>query len=407
MKKIFGRLSTVNNEVALCVLVTCLAISPDSSAQTCRRLPPDAVSWWPGNGDANDIVAANDGMLQNGAQFAPGTVSQAFSFDGIDDFVQVPDDPSLNPGSNDFTVDFWMNTTSSGVPRAVLNKRPICTHSSFWDIRMTGDGHLFVELDQDAAAANHNSFRSTIAVNDGNWHHVALVRQGTTATLHIDGQVRGSGTTTGITNINNTADLLCGEDPCVGVDVTEIYFGFLDEIQIFRRALSPCEVRSLFLADSAGACKGDSDSDGIVDYEDNCPAVPNAAQDNADSDQAGDACDCDSADPGVLTAPAEMGGLHVGIGDDVGKLAWCTAKYDHGSSTIYDVARGLAHELPVGSGASESCLNSGVMNPETTDLTVPEVGTSYWYLVRGRNSCGVGTYGFTSAGAERITGVCP
>ena len=45
--------------------------------------------------NANDIVGTNNGMLQGDATFAPGLVGQAFSFDGDDDFVLVPHDPSL------------------------------------------------------------------------------------------------------------------------------------------------------------------------------------------------------------------------------------------------------------------------------------------------------------------------
>lgn len=41
------------------------------------------VSWWPGDGNANDIIGGNHGTLQNGANFASGMVGQAFSFSGI------------------------------------------------------------------------------------------------------------------------------------------------------------------------------------------------------------------------------------------------------------------------------------------------------------------------------------
>ena len=55
------------------------------------------MSWWPGKENAQDVIGPNDGTLQGGTTFAPGMVGQAFSFDGIDDHVLVPDDPSLNP----------------------------------------------------------------------------------------------------------------------------------------------------------------------------------------------------------------------------------------------------------------------------------------------------------------------
>src|SRR3990172_10584822 len=182
----------------LILLFSLVAIS-HVGAQTCVQPPSGLVSWWPGDGNANDIQDSNPGTLQNEATFATGIVGQAFSFDGIDDFVRVSHNSNLNPGSADFTIDFWIRTTSAVV--AILNKRPVCAHSSFWGIRFAAN--TCIELDQDAAGTNYNPVCSTIPVNDGNWHHMAFVRQGVTATLYIDGAVRGSGSTSGVTNIVN------------------------------------------------------------------------------------------------------------------------------------------------------------------------------------------------------------
>lgn len=44
----------------------------------------------------------------------------------------------------------------------------------------------------------------------------------------------------------------------------------------------------------------DTDGDGIVDDEDNCPAIANPDQANFDSDGGGDACDPDDDNDGVL-----------------------------------------------------------------------------------------------------------
>ncbi|MGH7253236.1 MAG: hypothetical protein ACREIE_05490, partial [Nitrospiraceae bacterium] len=77
----------------LCGLVLLLVFTLVGNAaaqQTCTPPPPGLVSWWPGNGNSNDIADSNNGTLQNGATFVTGKVSQAFTFDGQDDFVQVP-----------------------------------------------------------------------------------------------------------------------------------------------------------------------------------------------------------------------------------------------------------------------------------------------------------------------------
>ena len=36
-------------------------------AQTCVQPPSGLVSWWPGDGTAEDIQGVNDGTLKNGA----------------------------------------------------------------------------------------------------------------------------------------------------------------------------------------------------------------------------------------------------------------------------------------------------------------------------------------------------
>jgi hypothetical protein len=55
---------------------------PDDSADTCVPPPAGLVSWWPGDGNAQDIIGPNDGTLQGGATFAPGVVGEAFKLNG-------------------------------------------------------------------------------------------------------------------------------------------------------------------------------------------------------------------------------------------------------------------------------------------------------------------------------------
>ena len=69
------------------------------------------VSWWTGDDSWTDLVGSNDGSPQNGAIFAAGKVGKAFSLDGVDDRVDVADNPSFNPGNGGFTLDAWVFKT--------------------------------------------------------------------------------------------------------------------------------------------------------------------------------------------------------------------------------------------------------------------------------------------------------
>jgi len=100
----------------------------------------------------------------------------------------------------------------------------------------------------------------------------------------------------------------------------------------------------------------------------------------------------------------------VGWDTDKQTLLWDSAA-PSGPGTVHDVVRGLVPQLPVGSGAGETCLATGTAAATLLDAVNPISGQGFWYDVRGRNACGIGTYGFkTQKGtpvAERVTVICP
>jgi len=154
-----------------------------------------------------------------------------------------------------------------------------------------------------------------------------------------------------------------------------------------------------------GASTLDTDGDGELDECDNCPSIANADQANADGDVAGNACDCAPMNAGAFAAPGEVTDLEFGV--DAATLSWASAAPGAGAGTVHDVARGAAHQLPVGSGAGENCLGHGIADDSAVYPAVPATRTGYWYLVRGRNFCGDGTWGSRSDGTPRATAVCP
>jgi hypothetical protein len=84
------------------------------------------IGYWSGDGNANDLSGnGNNGTLINGTTFVTGKVGQAFSLDGVDDLVEIPDNDLWAFGTDDFTIDLWVNFQSSDfgipdLPRAVF-----------------------------------------------------------------------------------------------------------------------------------------------------------------------------------------------------------------------------------------------------------------------------------------------
>jgi len=68
---------------------------------------------------------------------------------------------------------------------------------------------------------------------------------------------------------------------------------------------------------------------------------------------------------------------------------------------------GATAGLPVGGAGAEVCLVSGLSGSSTVPANAPAPGSALWYIVRGRNVCGAGTYGNTSDGTPRTSTTCP
>jgi len=70
------------------------------------------------------------------------------------------------------------------------------------------------------------------------------------------------------------------------------------------------------------------------------------------------------------------------------------------------VLRGSLAGLPVG-GPGELCLAMALEDTSLVDPDAPSAGAGFFYLVRGHNVCGSGSYGTSSDGQPRTTAACP
>ena len=83
----------------------------------CDPAPSGLVAWWPGEGNANDVVGGNNGTMMYGAAFTNGEVNQAFNLPGVSPCsrpstgpeVLVPDSNLWAFGTNSFSIELWAN----------------------------------------------------------------------------------------------------------------------------------------------------------------------------------------------------------------------------------------------------------------------------------------------------------
>jgi hypothetical protein len=110
-----------------------------------------------------------------------------------------------------------------------------------------------------------------------------------------------------------------------------------------------------------------------------------------------------------VPAPGDVGNtVSVNKAGTDANLAWTLAP----NATNSDALRGGLNAFPIGPGGGEELCFPNIAGTVLTDPAVPSVGSGYWYLIRGRNTCaGAGTYGNQglsgSPGALRVSATCP
>lgn len=281
-----------HSRILLAGIFLVTGIAGPAAAQECVRPPAGLVSWWPGDGNADDIQGGNDGVLMNGAGFAPGMVGQAFRLDGVDDHVLIGNPESLK--LQDFTLGAWVKPDRLSVSFppgdiAILQYGRggygilLCTVSGQSSCNPVRNGSISLTK-VDFSNVSVSNFPDT------DWHHVAVTKSGSAVVMYLDG----------------VASLAPSYDPgfffssslAIGIrtDVPSArgsaFRGLIDEVEVYDRALGAPEIQAVFNAGTAGKCgRSDEDGDGIPDASDNCPFTPNPAQQDADVDGSGDACD--------------------------------------------------------------------------------------------------------------------
>lgn len=246
------------------IVFIALAFAGHTSAQTCVEPPAGLVGWWPGDGNADDIVDGNHGTMINGAKFASGKVGQAFSFNGISTYVKVNSSPSLDL-TGDFTIDAWVRPNDGyGSPQNIYNHidivgrwGPAGIGKAAYLLAVNPIGKVYVMTHDGYNPTSVLTSNTKIPVNI--WSHVTGVRENTKLNIYINGVLDVNYLDNSVAPQKSYLSLTIGQEneECDGCNNPggNNFDGLIDEVEIYNRALSQNEVFAIFNAGSAGKCK--------------------------------------------------------------------------------------------------------------------------------------------------------
>jgi len=249
------------------ILLLIFTLTGQAEAQTCVQPPTGLVSWWPGDGNANDILDGNNGTLIGGATFAAGKVGLAFSFDGIDDAVDIPRNPTIF-ALTEGTVDMWVRILdlSSFTTRlfSIADAGPAPFSSDQWSLDYRNEGPGFGNIQVTLVSGGSlvsAGLTPSDTIHDTDFHHLAVVADGVgTIEVYVDGvsqlvlfALGSSSDDFFFGDATNADNMKIGaiERDSISAEGAKV----IDEVEIFDRPLSSLEIQAIFNAGSAGKCK--------------------------------------------------------------------------------------------------------------------------------------------------------
>ena len=248
------------------VLLITAMLAGHAAAQDCVEPPAGLVSWWPADGNADDVFAGHDGLILGGMGFQPGMVGDAFSADGIDDGVEVPNTGGVFDVTR-FSVIAWVFPKTDGGRPIVWKQSRIGNFNTFdanwcelgdcYGEGPNGEGPGSFGMHVERASDDRDFIlMSETGHPSGRWYHVAFVYDGNDLIVYVDGVEGGRSTIGFVVPYASPDPLWIGNAQQTNSGpVIPVFDGLLDEVALWNRGLSIAEVQAIFDAGSAGMCK--------------------------------------------------------------------------------------------------------------------------------------------------------
>ncbi|HTY87248.1 MAG TPA: S8 family serine peptidase [Candidatus Acidoferrum sp.] len=223
---------------------------------------PAAAGFWRGESNLVDSVYGNNGTVTVGTvAYAPAEVGLGITNNGSTNRIAVADSAVLDFGAGqDFSIDGWISPLNpppiptTGV-MSFVDKRnaPNNFQCQGYEFNLVG-GQIHCRLSDNIANNGTEWGPAGPDLRDGNLHHVALsvVRNSRFGGhMYVDGiPVLQFDPTPEPGNLTTAQPLLLGNHP--DPSYNSFFNGRMDEITIYRRALSYSEVKAIYNHGSAG-----------------------------------------------------------------------------------------------------------------------------------------------------------
>jgi fibronectin type 3 domain-containing protein len=206
---------------------------------------------------------ANDATIHGAQWTSDGVVGGAYVFDGRTDYMRIPDVSSLDgDGSwNELSIEFWVKPLSESRGARIIAKKVAGDSTGEYMVGFQTSGSptntLFFGV------YNGSSWQDTWSdanthLAAGNWYHVVCTYEsGPGLKIYINGTLRNSKALTGPIFNDDVSVSVFGSPLFIGQDGSgdqsrRFFNGLLDEVKIYRRALSADQIMQDYVEAGSG-----------------------------------------------------------------------------------------------------------------------------------------------------------
>ncbi len=166
------------------------------------------------------ITVVGDSRASN---FSPYLTGWSCYFDGTGDYLSTPYTTNFNFGTSDFTIEAWIYTNSVSIVGGIVGIS-----------NANGSDGIVLRISNNTVQFWVNGYGSGVngsqTITTGVWYHVALVRNGSTNTLYLNGSSIGSNTQT--TTIGTPSIVVVGRT-YANYDA-EYFNGYISNVRIIK-----------------------------------------------------------------------------------------------------------------------------------------------------------------------------